>query len=174
MNKKSQVWNQGKLKTLPPKGFTLIELLVVIAIIGVLTGIIAVNFVGVRERTRDAQRKSDLSQIQRPLQAYFEDHGKFPISSADFKINKDGDTVVSWGESWDPYMPRVPKDPKSPSQDYCYESAADGSWYRLCAKLEHCPDSQTIPTVDCATAPYNYSITSSNIPVAPCGCGQAP
>jgi len=45
-------------------GFTLVELLVVIVIISVLAGLLVSNFIGVRLRGRDAQRKSDLAQIQ--------------------------------------------------------------------------------------------------------------
>lgn len=50
--------------------FTLIELLVVISIIGVLSTLLFANFVGVRERGRDATRKSDISQIQKALELY--------------------------------------------------------------------------------------------------------
>lgn len=178
MNYESRIMNYAKINAIirnssfiihPRKGFTLIELLVAVSIIGMLASFIAVSFVGVREKARDSERKSDLSLIQAPLQTYFEDHGQFPLSSLDFKI-KDGETIVSWGGSWNPYMSRVPKDP-NPNLNYCYESS-DGSWYRLCAKLEHCPDPQSIPGVVCASALYNYSVTSSNIPAGPCGCGQ--
>jgi general secretion pathway protein G len=55
------------------KGFTLIELLVVIAIIGMLSALLVPNFMGARERARDAQRKSDLKQIQKALEMYRQD-----------------------------------------------------------------------------------------------------
>lgn len=62
------------------KGFTLIELLIVIAIIGVLATLLMVNFIGVRQRARDAQRKSDLRQIQSALEIYRSDQGSYPAS----------------------------------------------------------------------------------------------
>jgi len=60
------------------KGFTLIELLIVIVIIGVLATLLMTNFVGVRQRGRDAQRKSDLRQIQAALELYRADVGQYP------------------------------------------------------------------------------------------------
>ncbi len=59
-------------------GFTLVELLIVIVIIGVLSAILMANFVGVRQRARDAQRKSDLRQIQSALELYRADVGSYP------------------------------------------------------------------------------------------------
>src|ERR1035437_6751662 len=64
------------------KGFTLIELLIVIAIIGVLATLLMVNFVGVRQRARDAQRKSDLRQVQSALEIYRSDNGSYHIGTS--------------------------------------------------------------------------------------------
>jgi len=61
------------------KGFTLIELLIVIAIIGVLAAIIIVNLNVVRQKSRDAKRKSDMSEVQTALVMYSQEHGgQFP------------------------------------------------------------------------------------------------
>lgn len=59
-------------------GFTLVELLIVITIIGILAAILLANFVGVRQRARDAQRKSDLRQVQSALELYRSDNGTYP------------------------------------------------------------------------------------------------
>ena len=57
--------------------FTLIELLVVVAIVGILaSGLMAVINPAARiGQARDAQRKSDLHQIQTALEAYYNDNG---------------------------------------------------------------------------------------------------
>lgn len=59
------------------KGFTLIELLIVMAILGVLAVVVlvAINPVQQLARTRDAGRKSGVSQIGRALAAYYTSHG---------------------------------------------------------------------------------------------------
>ncbi len=63
-------------------GFTLIELLIAVAIIGVLASVLFANFIGVRQRARDSQRKSDLRQIQAALEFYRSDQGSYPDSSS--------------------------------------------------------------------------------------------
>ena len=50
-------------------GFTLIELLVVIAILGILASFTSVTLIGHQKKARDAQRKSDLNQFSRAMQA---------------------------------------------------------------------------------------------------------
>jgi prepilin-type N-terminal cleavage/methylation domain-containing protein len=59
-------------------GFTLIELLVVVAIIGVLTAVLLVNLVGIRERGADTKKKSDLNQLKTSLRLYYNDYQGYP------------------------------------------------------------------------------------------------
>lgn len=63
------------------KGFTLIELLVVIAIIGVLTAVLLVNLVGIRERGADTKKKADLNQLKNALRLYYNDYQAYPSAS---------------------------------------------------------------------------------------------
>lgn len=62
------------------KGFSLIELLVVISIIGVLTTVLVMNFVGARERSRDAQRIQNLNSLKNALRMYYNDNQTYPAS----------------------------------------------------------------------------------------------
>ncbi|MBU1126966.1 prepilin-type N-terminal cleavage/methylation domain-containing protein [Patescibacteria group bacterium] len=129
-------------------GFTLIELLVVISIIGVLAGLIMVNFNSARERTRDTQRKSDLAQIERSLMMYYNDYGNYPATGTGNLIAgcvPAGTANCSWGSAWaatsgDFYMKILPDDPSSPDQHYSYAQNTNND-FCLLATLENNSDS---------------------------------
>lgn len=63
------------------RGFTIVELLIVIVVIGILAGLVVTTYAGVQDRARDAQRKSDITAIQKALELYHIDHGAFPACS---------------------------------------------------------------------------------------------
>jgi type II secretion system protein G len=153
------------------KGFTLIELLIVIAIIGVLATLLMVNFIGVRQRARDAQRKSDLRQIQSALEIYRSDNGSYPsgTSSVAGLFACPANTPPCTGSTacfGNPacstiYMQNLPTDPSGSSSynggNYYYSSSA-GTTYTLGACLENSGDSQGT-----STNPYsNASPTCSS------------
>lgn len=62
------------------KGFTLIELLVVIGIIGILAAVILVNMANAAKRGRDAERQSDLRNLQNAIEAYKHRNGMYPAA----------------------------------------------------------------------------------------------
>lgn len=68
-------------------GFSLIELLVVISIIGVLSAVLVANFMGMRERARDAQKISDLNSIKSALRLYYNDKQSYPPTSNGMPCN---------------------------------------------------------------------------------------
>jgi type II secretion system protein G len=121
------------------EGFTLIELLVVIGIIGVLSGVLLANFVGVRQRARDGIRKSDLRQIQSALELYRSDQGVYPttlytVCNSSLQ-NPPANTVT--------YMQKIPCDPSSTvSTAILYSYSSAGATYTLTACLENQNDSQ--------------------------------
>jgi len=124
------------------KGFTLIELLVVIAIIGMLSALLVPNFMGARERARDAQRKSDLKQIQKALEMYRQDQNPplYPTAAG----NRFG-TTSTCGSSFNSgstiYMNnKIPCDPLGPTPYYYAPNNTDLT-YTLCACIENKADS---------------------------------
>jgi len=130
-----------KNNTLYDKGFNLIELLIVLAIIGVLASFLLTNFIGAKARARDAQRKSDLRQIQSALELYRTDQGSYP---------KDVDMPACGGSltftdpvtlSITTYIQKMPCDPLS-ATSYSYIRRGGGSTYALTACLENLNDSQ--------------------------------
>lgn len=121
-------------------GFTLIELIVVIGIISILSMAVLtiLDPFSQFEKANDARRKDDLTQIQKALETYYGDHGRYPayiISGTSYEIKSDANTAVAWGSSWPPYMDVVPQDPAS-SQSYAYYSDPNtGQSYWLYASL---------------------------------------
>lgn len=110
------------------RGFTLLELLISISIIGVLAGLLTVNFVGVRQRGRDVQRKSDLKQIGLALEVYRADQGTY--------LTNFPSCGVPLGQGSSTYLKKIPCDPTS-GQSYTYTASADGLTYSIFACLEN-------------------------------------
>lgn len=119
------------------RGFTLIELLIVIVIIGILTTLLATNFIGARQRARDAKRKSELLQIQSALELYRADAGNYPTTDQFPSCGSAGGPLQgpSGGAT---YMQLIPCDSLT-NRSYTYES--DGSTYSIYACLENVSDS---------------------------------
>jgi general secretion pathway protein G len=137
-------------------GFTLIELLVVISIIGILATLVAANLNSARSRARDAERKSDLKNIQTALRLYYNDYSKYPASDAGkIKGCTDGTLDCEWGGTWSAgtgptvYMKTLPQDPlynstDSTSPSYYYFQGSDTDSYILSACLENASDTNGI------------------------------
>lgn len=62
-------------------GFTLVELLISIGIMGTLMAILLPNFMGARERARDAQKIQDLGTMKNALRLYYNDNQTYPAGS---------------------------------------------------------------------------------------------
>jgi general secretion pathway protein G len=128
-------------------GFTLIELLVVIAIIGLLSSmsVYAINIA--RLKARDTQRLSDLRQIQKALNLYYDDNGHYPVirwATSGVTSYDNGTKWTSFINALAPYMKDVPRDPLSLGNSgpwytnnfhYAYGSS-DGQIYDLVGQLE--------------------------------------
>lgn len=122
-------------------GFTLIELLVVIAIIGVLTAVLLVNLVGIRERAADTKKKSDLTQMKSALRLYYNDTQSYPGSGGNSILACNG-AACSVGDemnnaSGTVYMKSVP--------DYSFYSVTgDGEGYAVGVLLSNLSDQEAI------------------------------
>ena len=58
-------------------GFTLIEILIVIAIIGILSGVVLIQFPGIMASARDAKRNQEVKMLKQALQMYADKQGGF-------------------------------------------------------------------------------------------------
>jgi len=151
-------------------GFTLVELLVVMAILAILSTVALGQFTNSQKKARDTQRKSDLDNVARALEMYYNDNKTYPASS-EGKIAVDGGaTIIDWttpfqqdvGSETIVYMKKLPCDPDR-NWNYCYWS--DGGGFKLYAKLENDKDfNYCLLCYECnGNDEYHYGITSSNL-----------
>lgn len=149
-------------------GFTLVELLVVIVIISILAAILMANFVGIRQRGRDAERKSNLRQVQAALELYRADSGTYPST-----LYSSGCLGAFTGAGSTPvYMQKIPCDPMGTSSynggSYYYFSPSGNATYFLIACLENGSDKDSnnlsappagsgAPSTNCPSSTY-YSL----------------
>ncbi len=144
MTKKRKFFNSSQ------KGFTLLELLLVIVIIGILSSFMIVNYIGVRQRARDAKRKADLRQIQSALELYRSDQGSY-LTHTTFPYQLNTTNCVTsnaFTGGTATYMKLIPCDPSGTSYwnngNYYYYS--NGTTYTLAACLENKNDQEGIAT----------------------------
>jgi len=145
------------------KGFTLIELLIVIAIIGVLSTLLMVNFVAIRQRSRDVARKADLSHIQESLEMYRADQGNYPVSgssSGNFPTSCGSGVSFKNAAGTTTYMPAIPCDSLGSTYwnngVYYYYTGDSGVTYSITACLENTSDKdQNITSTPPTGAPSN-------------------
>lgn len=134
-------------------GFTLLEILVAVAIIAIIIAMAVPNFMGFRERARDARRKSDLSQIQKALEIYKSDQNPPNYPDNGFM---DGLCNQCWSQLVDCtgniYMRKLPCDPKSNNPYYFNKDGSDNLRYTLFSCLENTedPNEDQIGAQECA------------------------
>jgi len=147
---------------------TLVELLIVIGVIGVLVGslVILINPAAQLRKTRDATRKSDLSQIRSALELYRSDIGNYPPEA---DITTGGvlncSTAFTGGSPANTYMQRVPCDPLNAVPYKYYYDSPTVATYSLIACLEDTKDTQKDSSNNsayCTGGTTNWSYTVIN------------
>ena len=138
-------------------GFTLIEVLIVVAILSILILMSVFYYQRHLMRSRDVQRKSDLSKIKLAFEKYYSDERCYPDSEL---MNNCGSDDLS------SYLKEIPCDPLT-NEPYPYFSLdgdlCDG--YRLLTALE-IEDDLDITEIGCdpqtgcgwTDADYNYGV----------------
>lgn len=65
------------------RGFTIVELLIVIVVIGILAAITIVAYNGLQQRARDSERTTEVRAVQKAIEMYYIDEGKYPSAGTD-------------------------------------------------------------------------------------------
>ncbi len=135
------------------KGMTLLEVLVVAAVIGLLavTLLISVRPKDQLAKGRDARRKADLELLSQKLEDYYNDYDEYP-------------NALTCNASFDPYLVRIPCDPRGGSYFYV---TTTGQEYKIYTTLEYTQD-PVIASSSCSSGcgpgnQYNYGVSSPNV-----------
>lgn len=153
LNKMKSVLGGRKIKA-----FTIIELLIVCAIIAILAAIIVMNFDRSKERTRDAQRKSDLIRVAGALESYKVD-AKLYLLSGTITAGVPALKSVSLMSELTAgnYISSLPTDPLNQTP---YKYASDQNQYKLLAISETITGISNASNI--AGDFYNYSASNDN------------
>lgn len=163
------------------KGFTLIELIITMSILAILVGFVVAILDPFTQfqKGRDARRKSDLSQLQKALEQYYQDHQQYPPSGGAGNTYEVMDTSTSpatpipWGGTtpvWQKYIEVMPKDPDQ-KKHYVYLTDGTGQMYWVYASLDRvakdpdaCPNGvcSNIQGASCGSSSCNFGLSSPN------------
>ncbi|MFO1322721.1 MAG: type II secretion system major pseudopilin GspG [Burkholderiales bacterium] len=111
------------------RGMTLIEILVVLVLIGIVTGILAGNFLGKGEKAKADAAKIEINQIGQTLDLYKLEVGKYPTTQEGLQALI---TAPSGVTNWNgPYWKNgtLPKDPWG--NEYKYTSPGSKTPYEI-------------------------------------------
>ncbi|MDY0743349.1 type II secretion system major pseudopilin GspG [Paucibacter sp. R3-3] len=111
----------------------MLELLVVILIIGLLTGIVGPRFLGQISRSEVTTAKAQLDALDKALQAYRIDMGRFPSTSEGLGALAQAPAAGAQDSRWHgPYLKgSLPADPWGMSYQYRLPSTQPGRDYDL-------------------------------------------
>jgi len=166
-------------------GFTLVELLVVVSVIAILSAVLYANFNDAKKQSRDAERKSDLRNIQSALELFKNKYGDYPegCNPAGSWSGQIGTSYVCPGgvgqfikgrnvegtyRDFAEFMPVLPADKKlnGVTSGYVYTVNAAGEVYKIMAldTVESEVVSETSEYARCGDITTNTTNECTNVP----------
>ena len=94
-------------------GFTLVELMVVVVIIGILAGVVVVNYAGRTSAAYESRVQADFKAIEDAIQFFHMDAHRYPENLDELMLGSD---IEDWNG---PYLKKPPMDPWG--EIYIYE-----------------------------------------------------
>ena len=131
------MWYTGFMNAYLRKGFTMVELLVVLTIMGILAAVLLANMTNSGKVGRDAQRQSDLRNLQSAVESYKHKYGVYPlggsvcsVSGGQWATEKSCSTYI---EGLTPeFIDRLPRDPAIRSNNgFSYVTNDERSVYKI-------------------------------------------
>ena len=102
------------------RGFSFLEIIVVVAILAILATLIIPRFTGRVEETRITQAQVQIKELQKTLEMYRLDNGKYPTTEQGLISLVQKPSGEPRPLKWKQYIDAVPKDPWG--NDYVYLS----------------------------------------------------
>jgi prepilin-type N-terminal cleavage/methylation domain-containing protein len=143
----------NELKTVK-MSFTLMELLIVIALLAIIAAaaIVFLNPLQQVKKSLDAKRKSELNQLKKVLEDWYNDKNCYPqpaqicynpptqLSDQTYVCDICGNETLS--PSFSPYLPKLPCDPEHPNRSYLYQvnDLNCPSYYRIYTRFSNHTD----------------------------------
>ncbi|MEY2664900.1 MAG: hypothetical protein RLZZ480_5 [Candidatus Parcubacteria bacterium] len=142
------------------RGFSLIEIVTVISIMGVILSAVLFKITGIRQHGRDAERMSDLRELQSAIELYKQRYGRYPEGcngpdtwsgqlGTDYACNRNNGIYAAYvgtgqyiighqaGITFAPgFISVLPTDPKLKDalSGYVYTTNSAGTVYKLMAR----------------------------------------
>lgn len=106
-------------------GFTIVEMIVVVVIIGILAAISLVSYTTVQQRGRDAQRTTDITEVQKALEKYHAANGTYPSVGTDGT----GYALTTLSTALVPtYLDKIPTAPSGTAYQYVRGTVSSDSY----------------------------------------------
>ncbi|MCX7956019.1 MAG: hypothetical protein N2593_02875 [Patescibacteria group bacterium] len=168
------------------KFFTLMEILIIISLI-ILIGIIALIILNPKkqiEKAHDSKRKTELTQLQKTLEDWYNDKNCYPKpEEICYETNPIENSCFICGSennspNFNPYLKELPCDPQHPSKKYLYEvddlncpkkywiyAKLSNSYDRMLTEENTCSGEGCGAGNDCS---YNIAFSSPNTNIKNC------
>jgi general secretion pathway protein G len=123
-------------------GFTIIELLIVIVVVGIVVALIINTVAGAQQRSRDTERRTDITTFASKLEVFYKEHGGYPQygqfsnlqTAATMFPGLEENTLMAPGKTEFSIIPNA----STNVNQYGYQAFADVAKTKPCDKNNEC------------------------------------